>query len=350
MANLELVDVVDAMQAFREIVDEWRLSGEPSTYFQGQIAQQMSAEVSQAADELFERLANRDVSGYRAKQLVIAIDAFEDAFVSWLDDINNQMQVHPGGSSAMWNLFDQSLTLLDHPPGEKKPESIEQLLREKVPYQQIAKIWGLVLPDGSGDVARLNEEIANPGTHIKSDWMSSDEQARRRDIDRRWQSRVEELDRAEAKQAAQTAGMGDDCPESLEDLIQQRVPIAQIARMKEMSEDEVRHKCVEMEVAIDSSVIGYADTSYTPADDEQQEKTEETRLDDALRAAKVNNYPELSKEERIVKLSKDGNRPSEIAKLLETAYPGITYQQVNTILRKAKAEQTSEEKTAETTS
>lgn len=101
-------------------------------------------------------------------------------------------------------------------------ESMQQLHEEKVPHEQIARMYGLVDDMGKGKAHLVAKELAKPGSVIDENWVDP---------------RLKELGVQVGVDApAETAS---DCPESSEDLWLQKVPVVQAAQMLGRSPHEV---------------------------------------------------------------------------------------------------------------
>lgn len=122
----------------------------------------------------------------------------------------------------------------------KRPESVIELNRQGVPHQQIAKIWGLVNPDGTGKSWLIQQELDKPGSIISPDYVHPDDKvlsdtaaAAKREYERLASA-------ASVVTTAQKEAEDRPCPETPQELWAQNVSPAQAAKMLKMPEDDVR--------------------------------------------------------------------------------------------------------------
>lgn len=118
-------------------------------------------------------------------------------------------------------------------PGLRELESIAQLREQKVDDRQIAKMWGFVDADGEPLVHLVQREFEKPGSVTQTpgslqgrDWVHPDirqQQAAQEALNERIDTLMAEHE-AEQRQA-------EACPETDRDLWEQKVPIAQAAKM-----------------------------------------------------------------------------------------------------------------------
>lgn len=150
--------------------------------------------------------------------------------------------IHPENSfwTARENL-EFALRRLQNPAEQRRIESVRELDRQKVPHEQIARIWGLVNPDGSGKAWLVQQELDRPGSVI------GPETATPADKD----SEVD-LDAARASYVALAPPVAENspdppCPESSQQLWLEKVPLAQAARMLKQDIEEVASEWEEFD-------------------------------------------------------------------------------------------------------
>lgn len=152
-------------------------------------------------------------------------------------DMSGQIEIPQSFWAARENLAN-SATLLRSPDEHKHLETIVELDRQKVPHEQIGRMWGLVHRDGSGNIGLVQKELAKPGSVITSNYVHpSDVEAK------------QETDIARAKflllaQQVPSESMGTvdndpPCPESSFDLWLQKVPPRQASLMLKRDESSV---------------------------------------------------------------------------------------------------------------
>lgn len=89
-------------------------------------------------------------------------------------DSSGDEHPHDGFWAARQWLHDVS-TQLRSPTERRHRETIQELDRQKVPHEQIARIWGLRRPDGTGKAYLIQEELNRPGSVIGSDYVHPDD-------------------------------------------------------------------------------------------------------------------------------------------------------------------------------
>ena len=200
-----------------------------------------------------------------AYSLVLAIDDMLDAWAQWAENVQfskhepNNPAAHPEAPAAWkaWNHVLAAVKPFDYP----KPESIGQLLEEKLSLAAIADIYGWYNPDGSADIAKVEREKRNPGSEYEPETWISPEIARKLAKDtQRWHRRRRKnlnpnlfvSQERSKKEWAEPAP----APESFEMLA--RLPsmtYAQLARMKDMPIEDVVKKCSQIGIALSHGQI-----------------------------------------------------------------------------------------------
>jgi hypothetical protein len=133
-------------------------------------------------------------------------------------------------------------------------ESIQELLDQRVSERQICRIYGFVLSNGTEDLDRLAEEIAEPGKHTGNGWMAPSLAARRRKVD----EAVAQSGRRKEHRARLTADKTSASAEDLSQLVSEGVSARQIALMMGVSVNEVIQLC-------DEQGIPHPDLDYASA-------------------------------------------------------------------------------------
>lgn len=143
-------------------------------------------------------------------------------------------------------------------PVERPPmESVRTLIDQKVTHRQIAeniygyKGQGPFLKNGAIQSHLIEQEAERPGSVIPKDWvhpmyLEKDEE------ERKLQERRTRRARAAAEQS-EAPRKPLECPESIEDLLLERVSVAQICRMKGCEEAEVLNVARRLNV---STILG----------------------------------------------------------------------------------------------
>lgn len=130
--------------------------------------------------------------------------------------------------------LEDTLISLGSPQQQVYRESVEELHSQKVPAEQIAKIWGLVNSDGTGQAWKIQQELKNPGSVIGEDYVHPDDAE-----DAKQCEEIREAYQAMASARSERADDDEVCPESSYDLWIQDVTVRQAAQMLKRDEDDV---------------------------------------------------------------------------------------------------------------
>lgn len=231
------------------IVEAWRLADTPNVLWQGQTRKAISTELQQAFDRII-TFTKQDEFVESARELVLAIDDFEVALEAWLEKATRDpANTSPSGSAEMWSAWERVYLMHSRSYGFPLPEPIDQLInRDKVPLTQIAKIYGFLTPEGQPDLAKLNEEIAKPGTHYDpTTWIHPSRRRIAQEVAQRWEQRRKYAPaRGKTQPVAPQVAV-----ESIETLLRQGVDFKQIARMKRISIADVEQEATRLGIRAD---------------------------------------------------------------------------------------------------
>lgn len=327
-----LKKILEGVVVLQRAVTQWENDGSaPVVNWRGSPRRAVSEDIQQAAVALFDLVDRLDVEP-DAHALVLAIDAFDDAFTRWAEDCQRRPdQTDPSGGTTVWTAYAAVLSATK-PPVYRKPEPIQALVAQHVPYAQIAKIYGWRDAAGAPDLHKVQEEITAPGTHYKpAEWVHPAQRRHEAEIAERWSVRTERLGAGRRDNSAARPERRE-APESVEQLIRQGVSSRQIAKMKRISEEDVRAMAAEMGVPLDGNII--ADAFYRQSQ-RQQEEADISRQAEDLRLANKKDYAELGDdlEARVLFMASDGLKAREIVKILGPAFPGLQYQKVTKIIK-----------------
>lgn len=344
---ITFAEVKAAVDLLEAVVKEWEsapLDKVAIVKWRGNERRAVSSEIENAANELFELVSQAEdfiEDSHACHALVLAIDEFDDAFCKWAEACQRMPdRTDPGGGPEVWEPYNRMLAARQQ-RAYPRPEPIGALLAQKVSHQQIAKIYGWRDASGAPDLVKVQEEITSPGTHFKADkWIHPALRRVHADVADRWANREARQQRPGRKPSAPEPKVKREAPESLDDLIYGGVNVLQIAKMKRITPDQVRERAVDLGVPLDGSVLAAAaarDRRPSPTKSEEQIAADA----DALRWLGANNYGELGedKEARVLAIAADGREPRDIVKILEKAFPGLTYQKVTRIIEQAKVDQ-----------
>lgn len=115
------------------------------------------------------------------------------------------------------------------PKSHRAPETVAYLVKTVPDQGQIAAMLGLFTEDGQRDLARLQQEIANPGSVINDEFVHPDDAKDIAKLEEEHGRYVEELERQKAGPNSEST-----CPEAPEDLYRQAVGLDQAIVMLAM--------------------------------------------------------------------------------------------------------------------
>lgn len=252
MRSDELHAAVDAMIGVHErwVADENRPSPDTS-YWEG-------------VDELIETFDNGDIPS-ECRKLSVAVEQFADQ-VDLFHDRDDVEQMYP--DSPYWESWENVAQARELPAenattDELPPlEPIPILHAQNVQHDQIARMYGLFLPNGEPARHLVQRELDKPGSVINANWKDPRQKAAKENKSLQETAKIAREDRQKQK----TENAGKACPESPRDLWEQDVDVEQAARMLKMPLAEV----TEMFAEFDSDAEGSSDDS----DDSEAEQVE----------------------------------------------------------------------------
>jgi len=335
----EVVGGVKALEAARE---RWLESG----------VDYLSAEMEESLDRLFALCDSEEIER-EAWPVVRELDRFEDLYDAWRDEarrIGNRAD--PSGSAAMWRRFGYVQQAVDRPRVFTRPEPIQQLVRANVSPKQIAKIYQWWNEFNLPDEERVQREIDTPGSEYDpKQWKDKREVKYWGELEAWYTARSESL-RSGTKS---TPKRREPAREPLDDLIRQKVNVAQIVKMKggEVTEEDVRHRAAELGIALDAGTVYLSQYEAQRELARDREKSLQAELDRvregdeplSSKLSSIETYAELGDdmEARMVRMAEDGHRPAGIARALtgQSAHP-VTAGQVGKVLKAYRKKQEGE--------
>ena len=298
--------------------------------------------ISNAADEAMARLVllvEVDDVEDDAKAHCLAVDLFSEAFQQWQDEAKIDPTTNPGGSAALWATFYQ---IGDVRSIENRPvESVKALSIAKVSHAQIARIYGWVDETERPQLEKVVEELAKPGTHFDpKTWVNPICKRWRDDINAAFANRPKYGNTANTSQQAKR-----EAPETIGELISQRVPAKQIAMMKGVSVEVVKEEAAKLGLPLDGEIIKPALQSLSPEHQAAELREREAEIEAQLREqikkemesqqATAKQQPADSDgglKDAVAAMHNEGAPKPEIAKKLKPAFPGLTVKKVGEIL------------------
>jgi hypothetical protein len=310
----------------QKVVEVWNVASEPNVKWHGSLRKCLSQDVYNALEELT-GVAGRPNAEFNesARSLVMFIDKLAIEWIAFTDQSRAGAMVDPAGSPALWSAYSAVRDNLELPKF-KLPEPIEQLIRrENVPAWQVAKVYGW-----GEDVAKVQEELENPGTHYDpKTWVHPETVRLLREIDDNWAKRVP-VDLPVVDLPSSEPAAAKIAPESLETLIQQRVPVGQIAKMKGIAIEDVEQAASNMGIALAGA--RFVRPGVAPAIIQEQLANDAEREKAYEREQNSKVAPTESKEEKIAKakavkrfkeLRTSGLSPVEIQEKMRSEYPSL---------------------------
>ena len=286
------------------------------------------------------------------KQMLPLVVVVKDGWTAWKERIADRVDPQEMPAMEFWAALEQLEQIHDDITNTRPPvriETIEELEKQKVNRQQICTIYGWVDSDGTPQYHMIDEEKAEPGTHLGESYRSPGDRRRELEDQRRKDGIKAINDRVKEKVllSQQT------CPESLVELIEQGVSIAQIKEMKRVSEEEVISEAQRNNLPVPQKE--YSVRHLTGLHDQEPSETRQRVLDsigsepaDAYPGEAETNFgegPETievvsdeSVESQIIRmhLADEGTKNSSIAKALSTEDHPVSVQRVNGVLRRYK--------------
>ncbi|MBX3422229.1 MAG: hypothetical protein KF752_11800 [Pirellulaceae bacterium] len=297
-----------------DAINRFNATNGPLINWNGQQVKALNEEAFQLLSDLCGLAATpSELIHEQAVEIVLALDDFARAFADYQTRSAAMDETcHPAGTMEMWNAFFVLRRSIYEPTTFAPLESIDILLnKQRVPIQQIAKIYGFVSSNGSPDVHKVEEELANPGTHTGGDWLPPVEMKHRQEIAQRWAGRSPVMDFLDSTQQNSFTRSAE-APESLETLIRQRVPIMQILKMKPgLTREDVEQSAVEMGVMLPDAKYKRPDANTAEANETGQSKPVTEAKQSSKQVAKL-----------VRDLRSQGKSSEEISLVVAEKFPG----------------------------
>lgn len=344
-------EVLDKYRELQQRIAAWDDSREPSLFVQwnGQTVKTISKDLEEAFAELALFL-NTDKFQESAWRVVFALDKFVDAVFEWARNINSDTRKNsPQGSPEMWSAWQMiERSLIE--PRFGKVESIRQLIAERVERPQICRMYGFVDEYDRPDITKLEEEIESPGKHTTG-WEHPDAVRYRNEMHERWQQRSFDLQRGNREQEIESAFSDEpasaswvepgEAPEHVAELLSlPGITIGQVARMKNMTPEEVRQIAIDLRIPVDAGIMAeIAQLNMDNAVDRREVTAnpegvrEKIDRGTVLQSSKVNTYKDLGRlEVRVLAMADDGVTPGKIVLAMREEMPDLTYERVSRII------------------
>ncbi len=235
-------------------------------------------------------------------------------------------------------------------------ESVAEFTRQKVGNAQIADNYGWVDRSGNFETWKVEEERQTPGKHVGPDFVSPLERKRRLALNAD-QLKLKELFQ---RSLDKIAGAVSTAPESLDELVAQKLSLNQIATMLCISPSDVMARCEERGLPMPPTDYDSPQTARAPQEPEMSDAAVRSfeagqktigaasREGDEPTRPPASGDPEgsgmgdidglsgLTVEQKVLALSGRGLTNSDIAGWMTDHDDTITHQKVSGILRRAR--------------
>lgn len=311
-----LEDLNAEIRRAQAIVEAWETmpdESSPIVNWRGGNRKAISEAVANAWADLIDYCDSPDFAD-DAKQTVLAVDKFEDAMAAWSHAVDvDPSNTDPGGSQPLWNTWEAIRQVM--PYRIVHPDPIKSLIEvQGVSDRQIAKQYGF------DDIRMVREEYEKPGTHYDpKTWTPSHYRKQMAKIADEWEKRSSRRRHANPNRPREK----EVAPESLDQLIEQRVSSKQIAKMKGITIEEVKERADYLGLPLDGIAPSLAANGA--------DRMADIRRQDDLAYAQAKQMgqrgPHAGIEnvlERVAACAADGLSPGAIAAALKSEYPGLT--------------------------
>lgn len=312
-----------------EAIQDWNDSPDPNLkiVFRGQEVAAVSEQIYKELTELFEMTLTSDVEDV-AKPIVLAIDDLDAEYLGWLESVETDPEMcNPSGTRELWAKWDAVVEALNVAKTPLPlPEPVKALQVSRVGLQQIAMIYGWKDSAGNWETWKVQEEIDTPGKHYDAKtWVHPTLKRRLASVADAWRTRSRASGNEDAKASKREA------PESLEELIRQGVPSAQICKMKSCTPDEVKAEAARIGVPLDGQLVArvkHVDPRMEAIELEAEIKAE---------AQSAMNAEPKPITDRLRELAARGDSPERIAEILRSENPSMKPANIDKLIKGALA-------------
>lgn len=198
-----------------------------------------------AIDELLEVFELGSIPG-DCRELTHRVSTMGEHWYAWKAKVELAGAINPMPGDGFWDALEsvEDGRRAAEPKRAAVLEPIKELTSQKVPDRQICLIYGWTDPDGSPQFYKLQEERAEPGTHIGKDFVAPQEKERRQK-DARAKAIIDRIRKARRSKVEQ---LSTPAPEPLADLVAQGVSAEQIGQLKHLTVQQVFAACDEQEI------------------------------------------------------------------------------------------------------
>jgi hypothetical protein len=338
MPALKRNEISEKIKLVKFEIERWRSADNPRVEWRGGSVKCVTERLSQTIQDLFDFVARLDIE-QDAKKLVLKIDEFQKVVDDWaVNSIAIPEDTHPGGSTEMWGKW-ELVVLSANERARTKPPSIESLDNQKISDIQIAMMYDWKDANDEWDLERVYRERAEPGSEYDaSTWVSPFDAKETEETNAAWAVRT-----ATVRETPATANrVRTDAPESIYELLQQRVSSKQILLMKPTATIEGIHEVAiahglpvdGMQVERDSSAASTGKPKRVATASKSVAKANGSKVDLEIDDLEKRTYLISGVKE----LQQAGKTPEQIVVLFAEDFPELTAQQVVSILQEESAE------------
>ncbi|MFO0940095.1 MAG: hypothetical protein U0930_04945 [Pirellulales bacterium] len=343
-SKLTLAELKPALKRAQDQVDRFNAQSGPLVDWGGTRVKAISEECYDALEELckYSAVDNADCSDKpQDREAIMALDDLTEKFIDFKRRVaDGDSSCNPGGTHEMW----MSLMVLREkvftPRELKAIESIRRLVEiERVPSPQICQMYGWIGEDGTYQIEKIDEELAEPGKHSTKDpnWVNPIHKQYFESIAKAWENRVPNIDllsedelqflnRSTKKKRSKA---NTEAPESLDELILQGVSTDQIVRMKpSVTAEQVETR--RDELSLQTDVPPPHDARFAPPADTGAALMEQQTANDAEQAERERKSAVKAQAQktraavaRAKELKAQGKSIEEITATISSEFPGV---------------------------
>lgn len=278
------------------------------------------------------------------------VDTVSRLHLEWDKYADGQMRPDHRPVGSFWAAFREMLHAREgaRPVVPVKPEPVSVLLKQKVPYRQIAyHIYGdgksgpLVGEDGQPDLGKIHQEADKPGSVIPADWLHPDH------IERMERQRSEFERRLKA--VSKSAEDFEEDPATIEDLLREGQYPAVVAKVKGVPINDVMEAVKKLQkngIKVNESPnIGSERSPYEPELTEEQDAALQPKNRDGEQLATAEESDGQAINDLIIEIHEhnpDMDAGSIVSKISDDLGEPVSVQKVAAVLREHRKSATAE--------
>jgi len=298
----------------------------------------ITARVDEAMSELIGVFEEGSIPG-DCRELAKTVEAFGSEWVDWQAEVDRRGSAVIPPPESTWKAWEAVVDcyrgVVD--PPRRPLESVATLRAQVVPDWQICEIYGWKDSRGNPETRKVEEELASPGKHTTG--CVDPVTRKRQEAAERQKALAERVKRLRLQKVAR---MSSEAPESLAELIQQGVPLHQIAEMLRMSEEQILAECEAQKLPAPPSnpnvqaIVGQHEPEMSEPMARQFDAQESER--DRQQTVQPADPPavdsDLPLEQQIIQYHQHGFAAADIADALTTDDQKVSRQKVQAIVKR----------------